>query len=198
MLMGKTTFMDMGKSRKSRKSITAWYYKNNKAKLKKSVHISWDILRISLVGNNASFQVARCYFIGILFHTYSTKCIFVAALSDLVRFLGFMVYKQSAWQWITTDLWHIYVSMKCVTTDPGNTLLFVRCLTTRWRHQMESFSALLAICAGNSPVPAEFPTQRPVARNCDVLFDLRPNKLLSKQTIARPVIWDAIAPIMIS
>ena len=33
-----------------------------------------------------------------------------------------------------------------------------------WRHQMETFSALLAICAGNSPVPGEFPTQRPVTR----------------------------------
>ena len=31
---------------------------------------------------------------------------------------------------------------------------------TWWRHQMETFSALLAICAGNSPVPGEFPTQR--------------------------------------
>ena len=29
--------------------------------------------------------------------------------------------------------------------------------TTWWRHQMETFSALLAICAGNSPVPGEFP-----------------------------------------
>ena len=26
-----------------------------------------------------------------------------------------------------------------------------------WRHQRETFSALLAICAGNSPVPGEFP-----------------------------------------
>ena len=26
-----------------------------------------------------------------------------------------------------------------------------------WRHQMETFSALLAICAGNSPVPVNFP-----------------------------------------
>ena len=26
-----------------------------------------------------------------------------------------------------------------------------------WRHRMETFSALLAICAGNSPVPGEFP-----------------------------------------
>ena len=50
-----------------------------------------------------------------------------------------------------------------------------------WRHQMETFSALLAICAGNSPVPGEFPTQRPVTRNFIVYFDLRPNKRLSKQ-----------------
>ena len=50
-----------------------------------------------------------------------------------------------------------------------------------WRHQMETFSALLAICAGNSPVPGEFPTQRPVTRSFDVFFDLRLNKRLSKQ-----------------
>ena len=46
---------------------------------------------------------------------------------------------------------------------------------------METFSALLAICAGNSPVPGEFPTLRPVTRGCDVFFDLRPNNRLSKQ-----------------
>ena len=50
-----------------------------------------------------------------------------------------------------------------------------------WRHQMETFSALLAICAENSPVPGEFPTQRPVTRSFDVFFDLRLNKRLSKQ-----------------
>ena len=40
---------------------------------------------------------------------------------------------------------------------------------------------LLAICAGNSPVPGEFPTQRPVTRSFDVFFDLHPNKRLSTQ-----------------
>ena len=50
-----------------------------------------------------------------------------------------------------------------------------------WRHQMEIFSALLAICAGNSPVTGEFPTQRPVTRSFDVYFDLRPKERLSKQ-----------------
>ena len=53
---------------------------------------------------------------------------------------------------------------------------------TWWRHQMETFSALLAICAGNSPVPGEFPTQRPVTRSFDVFFDLHLNKRLSKQS----------------
>ena len=47
---------------------------------------------------------------------------------------------------------------------------------------METFSALLAICAGNSPVTGEFPTQRPVTRSFDVLFHLRLNKQLSKQS----------------
>ena len=47
---------------------------------------------------------------------------------------------------------------------------------------MEAFSALLAICAGNSPVLGEFPTQRPVTRIFDVFFDLRLNKQLSKQS----------------
>ena len=46
---------------------------------------------------------------------------------------------------------------------------------TWWRHQMETFSALLAICAGNSSVTGEFPAQRPVTRSFDVFFDLRLN-----------------------
>ena len=65
---------------------------------------------------------------------------------------------------------------------------------TWWRHQMETFSPLLAICAGNSPIPGELPTQRPVTRSFDVFFDLRLNKRLSKQwwgwwfeTLSRPL-----------
>ena len=47
------------------------------------------------------------------------------------------------------------------------------------RHQMETFSALPAFCAGNSPVPGEFSSQRPVMRSFDVSFDLRMNKWLT-------------------
>ena len=37
---------------------------------------------------------------------------------------------------------------------------------------METFSTLLAICEGNSPVPSEFLAQRPVTQSFDVFFDL--------------------------
>ena len=45
--------------------------------------------------------------------------------------------------------------------------------------------ALLVLCAGNSSVAGEFPSQRPVTRNFDVFFDLRLNKRLGKQSRRR-------------
>ena len=49
---------------------------------------------------------------------------------------------------------------------------YVTCFTRAWwLHQMETFSALLALCAG-----------RPVTRSFDVFFDLRLNKRSSKQS----------------
>ena len=54
--------------------------------------------------------------------------------------------------------------------------------TAWWRYQMKTFSVLLAICAGNSPVTGEFHAQRPVTRSFDVFFDLPLNKRLSKQS----------------
>ena len=50
---------------------------------------------------------------------------------------------------------------------------------------METFSALLAICEGNSPVTGEFPSQRPVTRSFDFFFDPRLNKQSSKQSRRR-------------
>ena len=54
-----------------------------------------------------------------------------------------------------------------------------------WRHHMETFSALLALCVGNSAVTSEFLSQRPVTRSFDVFFYLRLNKHLSKQSRRR-------------
>ena len=78
-------------------------------------------------------------------------------------------------------LWHevwtlLRVSFSRVT-------YFRNCMSKNpwWRHQMETFSALLALCAENSPVTGEFPAQRPVTRSFDVFFDVHLNKQLSKQ-----------------
>ena len=76
--------------------------------------------------------------------------------------------------WITRlkILTRVFVATECTSTVPK---------VTWWRHHMETFSALLAICAGNSPVAGEFPTQRPVTRSFGVFFDLRLSIRVSKQ-----------------
>ena len=72
-------------------------------------------------------------------------------------------WKERNWPWNWIE--------KMQILPPGESL---------WHHQMKIFSALLALCAGISPVPGDFPSQRPVTRSFDVFFDLRPNKRLSK------------------
>ena len=57
---------------------------------------------------------------------------------------------------------------------------------------METFSALLALCVGNSPVTGEFPPQRLVTRNVDMFFDLRLNKRLSNQSWCHNAHYDII------
>ena len=81
---------------------------------------------------------------------------------------------------------------KCRLTDKGKFTIVVLswCVPwiinnvcgSWWCHPMETFSELLALCAGNSPVTGEFPAQRPVTRSFDVFFDLCLNKRLSKQS----------------
>ena len=61
---------------------------------------------------------------------------------------------------------------------------------------METMSALLAFCEGDPPVTDGFPSQMPVTRSFDVFFDLHEQTV--EQTIEGPVIFYAIALIMIS
>ena len=51
-----------------------------------------------------------------------------------------------------------------------------------WHCRPLTSITLLAVCAGNSPVTGEFPTQRPVTRSFDVFFDLRLNERLRKKS----------------
>ena len=66
----------------------------------------------------------------------------------------------------------------------SSTSAVVQCMSW-WHLQMETVSALLALYEGNSPVTDEFPSQRPVTRSFDDLFDLRLNKQLNKKLTRR-------------
>ena len=45
-----------------------------------------------------------------------------------------------------------------------------------WRHQIETFSALLSLCEGNPPVTGAFPSQRPVTRSFDIFLRSAPEQ----------------------
>ena len=87
-----------------------------------------------------------------------------------------MEYLESAMETPVSDFWYAGNALAPTTNK------YCGSHVSWWRHQMETFSELLAFCARNSPVTGEFPAQRPVARSFDVLFDLRLDKRLSKQS----------------
>ena len=85
---------------------------------------------------------------------------------------------------------YIWYGIKMKTTDRW------QLIQRWWRHQMETFFALLALYEGNSPVTGEPPpppppppththTQRPVTQSFDVFFDLCLNKRLGKPSWRR-------------
>ena len=82
-------------------------------------------------------------------------------------------------------------SFQCCSTGTEVNVWLCRCQRSYpetyawWRHQMEAFPALLALCEGNPRVTGGFPSQRPV----------KPEQKV-EQTIETPVIWDTIALIM--
>ena len=86
------------------------------------------------------------------------------------------------WQWKTRT----HLSNKILTADNLKTSMSQRWSGYAWwRQQLETISALLTLCVGNSPVIGEFLLQRPVTGSFDVSFDLRLNKRCSKHSWRR-------------
>ena len=77
------------------------------------------------------------------------------------------------------------VSATLITTNKERSSPHHVLTSAWWRHQLETFSELLALCAENSQVTGEFPAQRPVTRSFDVFFYLSLNKRLSEITRRR-------------
>ena len=91
---------------------------------------------------------------------------------------------QWTWGWVVGCIVRLLAVLSLSLWGPHRINVNSLSPSTWWRHQKETFSTLLAICRGNSPVPDEFPAQRPVTRSFDVFFDLHLNNRLSKQ------LWD--------
>ena len=67
-------------------------------------------------------------------------------------------YAVSQWQWpILKNVGKWFREIHQELPYNPNTTGHNETLYTWWRHQMETFSALLALCAGNSPVPVNSP-----------------------------------------
>ena len=73
---------------------------------------------------------------------YASKCHRIDS-TELIQIKGFWLAAHNR------SIWVQYFRTK--------TLQVRRDSSTWWRHQMETFSALLALCAGNSPVPVNSP-----------------------------------------
>ena len=85
--------------------------------------------------------------------------------------------------WLLRKAWQTHhIPQNMHTAVLQLVLLWLHFAWAWWRHQMETISALLALCAGNSQVNGEFPSQRPVTRGFAGFFDLCLNKQLSNQT----------------
>ena len=78
-------------------------------------------------------------------------------------FLAWFMYHQKC-DAVNVNMSNLKISLLFVDMLPSNAKL------SWWHHQRETFSMLLSLCAGNSPVTGEFPTQRPVMRSFDGFF----------------------------
>ena len=87
-------------------------------------------------------------------------------------------YRKQYTRDVIIDLWW---QIKLLGKNKVCGTISIRKTLSWWRHLMEIFFALLAFCAGNSPVTGEFPAHRPVTRSFDIFFDPHLNKRLRKQ-----------------
>ena len=88
--------------------------------------------------------------------------------------------------WVACHSSNVWSNQLCNTTNTvanlekkilRNVLVFLHLLKKHPRHHMEAFSALLDLCAMNSPVTVEFPSKRASNASFDVFFDVSLNKL---------------------
>ena len=95
-----------------------------------------------------------------------------SSLNLLIRSRILAVMNRNCWYCVKIEVNHNWVCVVgCWHQQPCVlTRLWQRGVATWRRHQMETFSVLLALCAGKSLFTGEFPSQRPVTRSFDFSF----------------------------
>ena len=106
---------------------------------------------------------------------FTTPCVNTICILPLTRQPYLYIFKADT-NLAIFEIGHPYGS--AWLTEISNSRLYDIMMTS----SNGNISALLALYVGNSPVTGEFPTQRPVTWSFDVVFDLRMNKRLSKQS----------------
>ena len=81
------------------------------------------------------------------------------------------------------DVDHFALILECWNIFRFDQLRVPSWHTPWWRHQMETFSALPALCVGKPPVTSGFPSQRPVTLSFGVFLGVCLKKRLTKQSI---------------
>ena len=140
-------------------NINAWNTSSYTVYIKRTLMISY-----SLMMHSCSFSA---FIRSIYYCQYLTK----ADVSGAAGALNHFITSQS-------PLLRCHTNLSLVKNVIN---IWVIWMNTGYHTLFTWFSALLAICTGNSPVTGKFPAQRPVTRSFDVFIDLRLNKRLSKQ-----------------
>ena len=121
-----------------------------------------------------------CVHLEILVHVTGDVVVFVYVLLPLWRHYPCMAVYSPRNAVSTWCLWPVIILLQiwcmklhhaaCLRSFDRNYCGRMAPNMAWWRHQMETFSALLALCAGNSPVTGEIPSQMPVTRSIDIFL----------------------------
>ena len=113
--------------------------------------------------NHTGKQFRKCHLkkVAILSRPQWVNSLLYRTFKELCISFGITVVWFS---WISPIFFRLTLMTFMVAPVPGSQT------SSWWRHQMKTFSALLALCAGNSPVTSEFPSQKPV--NGALMFSL--------------------------
>ena len=162
-------------------------------------HIRWPQTKLLRVETIEHILYLRYFY---TFHNYVKTVLVNDITSIFIKCRRGLILTDVIWMWIKgfgryfrkndafltgeNNEWSLFTTTLALAVLPQYMTAQELCaqfaLHSWWRHEMETFSALLAICSENSPVPGEFPAQRPVTRSFDVFFDLHLSKRLIKQS----------------